>query len=627
MRLLGSLSFWLSAICFIALLLGWLGPVFGFFSQEYSWYIFLISYLSGGYYGVKEGIEELKRAKPSVDLLMILAALGAAAIDQWMEGAILLFLFSLSNALQEFALDKSNRAIESLMNMRPDVARVRQSDGSEKEIPIEEVQVGDILIVRPGERFAVDGKVLEGSTAADQSAITGESIPVDKTIGDEIFGGTMNTLGAVAVTVTRGSQESTLSRIVELVQKARAGKAKTQRLLDDFEPMYAGGVILITIFLILIPWYFELAPFEDVFYRAMTILVVASPCALVISTPATILSAIAHAARKGVLFKGGAYLEQAASIKYIAMDKTGTITRGQPEVVELVPAQGVSEADLLEHAANAEKLSEHPLAKAVVRAAFSRSIDLKNPVKLQSVTGKGVIVDMEHHIIRVGSRKLMADAGIVWPEELLTQAERLETEGKTVIFAAKDQSALGLIAVADIIKAEAVQAIQQLHTIGIEKILMLTGDSHRVATSVAHQVGIDDVRAELLPGDKEKIIRELASHYPTAMVGDGVNDAPALASGNIGIAMGGAGSDVALETADVVLMSDDLNRLPWMINLARRARTVVWQNIAFSMAVIVVLVISVFTIDLPLPIGVIGHEGSTLIVVANGLRLLGGSHD
>jgi Cd2+/Zn2+-exporting ATPase len=627
MRLLGSLSFWLSVICLAALSLGWLGPFFGFFGAEFSWYFFLISYVSGGYYGIKEGFHELKKAKPSVDLLMILAALGAAAIDQWMEGAILLFLFSLSNALQDFALDKSHRAIESLMNMRPDVARVRQSDGSEKEIPVEEVQVGDVLIVRPGERFAVDGKVLEGSTAADQSAITGESIPVDKTVGDDIFGGTMNTLGAVAVTVTRGSQESTLSRIVDLVQKARAGKAKTQRLLDDFEPMYAGGVILVTLLLILLPWYFEWAPFEDVFYRAMTILVVASPCALVISTPATILSAIAHAARKGVLFKGGAYLEQAASIKYIAMDKTGTITRGQPEVVELIPAKGISEADMLEHAANAEKLSEHPLAKAVVRAASKRNIDLKNPVKLQSVTGKGVIVDMEHHIIRVGSRKLMADAGIQWPDQLFIEAERLETEGKTVIFAAKDHQPLGLIAVADIVKPNAQQAIHQLHSIGIEKILMLTGDSKRVADSVARQVGIDDVRAELLPGDKEKIIRELAAQHPTAMVGDGVNDAPALACGNIGIAMGGAGSDVALETADVVLMSDDLSRLPWMINLARRARTVVWQNIAFSMAVIVVLVMSVFTFDLPLPIGVIGHEGSTLIVVANGLRLLGGSDD
>jgi len=627
MRLLGSPSFWLSVICLAALIIGWLGPISGLFDPQYAWYLFLISYLSGGYYGLKEGFDELKEGKPSVDLLMILAAVGAAAIDQWMEGAILLFLFSLSNALQDFALDKSNRAIQSLMNMRPDVARVRQSDGSEKEIPVEDVQIGDIVIVRPGERFAVDGRVLEGSTAADQSAITGESIPVDKAIGDEIFGGTMNTLGAVAITATRLSGESTLSRIVELVQRARAGKAKTQRLLDDFEPLYAGGVIVATSLLILIPWFFEWAPFEDVFYRAMTILVVASPCALVISTPATILSAIAHAARKGVLFKGGAYLEQAASIKYIAMDKTGTLTRGQPEVVALVPAEGVAEADLLEHAANAEKLSEHPLAKAIVRAASSRNLDLKNPVTLQSVTGKGVIVDMEHHIIRVGSRKLMADAHIQWPENLLLEAERLETDGKTVIFAAKDLQALGLIAVADTIKAEAIHAVEQLHKIGIQRILMLTGDSKRVADSVARQVGIDDVRAELLPGDKEKIIRELAREFPTAMVGDGVNDAPALASGNIGIAMGGAGSDVALETADVVLMSDDLNRLPWMINLARRARTVVWQNIAFSMTVIVVLVISVFTIDLPLPIGVIGHEGSTLIVVANGLRLLGGSND
>lgn len=625
MRLLYSTSFWLSLICLLALLAGWLGPMFGWFDATTARWLFLVSYLTGGYYGVKEGIEELREGKASIDLLMILAAVGAASINQWMEGAILLFLFSLSNALQDFALEKSNRAIEALMELRPDTANVRMPDGTERTVSVDDVHVGDIVVVRPGERFPVDGRVHEGNTAADQSAITGESIPVDKQPGDEIFGGTMNTLGAVTVSVTKVSGESTLSRIVELVQRARTGKARTQRILDDFEPKYAAGVILVTILLIAVPWAFGWGDFDSIFYRAMTILVVASPCALVISTPATILSAIAHAARKGVLFKGGVYLEQAASLKYVAMDKTGTLTKGKPEVTDVLPVADMSRGELLQLAASAEHMSEHPLAQAVVRAAESEGLALTKISSLQSETGKGVVVEIEGVTVRVGSRKLLAQSGIDVPGSVSDQAAEFEKEGNTVIFVARNAHLEGMIALADVIKPEAKEALRQLHELGIEKVMMLTGDSRFVAQSVAERLGIDDVRAELLPGSKEGIIREYAAKGPVAMVGDGVNDAPALASGNLGVAMGGAGSDVALETADVVLMSDDLMKLPWMIKLSRRARRVVWQNIIFAMSVIVVLVASVFIIDLPLPLGVVGHEGSTLLVVANGLRLLGGS--
>jgi Zn2+/Cd2+-exporting ATPase len=625
MRLLYSTSFWLSLVCLLALLAGWIGTSFEWIDHDVARLLFIVSYLTGGYYGVKEGYDELKEGKASIDLLMILAAIGAASINQWMEGAILLFLFSLSNALQDFALEKSNRAIEALMELRPDTASVRQPDGTEKLVKVEDVHVGDVVLVRPGERFPIDGQVLEGSTAADQSAITGESIPVDKQPGDEIFGGTMNTLGAVAITTTRIVAESTLSRIVELVQKARAGKAKTQRILDDFEPIYAAGVIIVTILLIVVPWLFDWGNFDANFYRAMTILVVASPCALVISTPATILSAIAHAARKGVLFKGGVYLEQAASIKYVAMDKTGTLTKGRPEVTDIISLGSLSVEALLQLAASAEHMSEHPLAQAVVRAAEQAKITLTKVSSLQSETGKGVVVLIDGKTIRVGSRKLMNESGIAMSDTVLQRAVHLEKEGNTVIFVANDADLEGLIALADTLKPEAKEALAQLHALGIEKLMMLTGDSQYVAQAVANKLGIDDVRAELLPGDKEGIIRELSGIGPVAMVGDGVNDAPALASGNLGIAMGAAGSDVALETADVVLMSDDLLKLPWMIKLSRRAHRVVWQNIIFAMSVIVVLVASVFLIDLPLPLGVVGHEGSTLIVVANGLRLLGGS--
>jgi len=625
MRLFRSLSFWLSALCLLSLLAGWLLPMWGVMPADAAVYLFMISYLSGGYYGVKEGVVDLKQGKASVDLLMILAALGAASIDQWMEGAILLFLFSLSNALQEFALEKSNRAIEALMKLRPDTACVRDDEGNERQVPIEDIVVGQTVIVRPGERFPLDAVVIDGTTTVDQSAITGESIPVDKVPGNDIFAGTMNNMGAVAIRVTKPATESTLARIVEMVQRARKGKARTQRILDEFEPKYALSVILITILLIVVPYTFGWGSFDEIFYRAMTILVVASPCALVISTPATILSAIAHAARKGVLFKGGGYLEQAASIQYVAMDKTGTLTKGMPEVVGVYPLDSITPTELLQQAANAERLSEHPLAAAVVRAAHAQGMRLDPIVNLRAVTGKGVEVEMETHVIRVGSRRLMDDAGIVRPEAVMQRVDELEMEGKTVVFVARDLELLGLIALADVIKPEARQAIADLRRLGVKQVVMLTGDSHRVAESVALQLGIADYRAELLPGSKERIIQELAALGPVAMVGDGVNDAPALASGNLGVAMGGAGTDVALETADVVLMSDDLTRLPWLIQLSRRARAVVWQNIIFSMTVIGVLVTAVFVADLPLPLGVIGHEGSTLIVVANGLRLLGGS--
>jgi len=625
MRLFRSLSFWLSALCLLSLLAGWLLPMWGVMPADAAVYLFMISYLSGGYYGVKEGVVDLKQGKASVDLLMILAALGAASIDQWMEGAILLFLFSLSNALQEFALEKSNRAIEALMKLRPDTACVRDDEGNERQVPIEDIVVGQTVIVRPGERFPLDAVVIDGTTTVDQSAITGESIPVDKVPGNDIFAGTMNNMGAVAIRVTKPATESTLARIVEMVQRARKGKARTQRILDEFEPKYALSVILITILLIVVPYTFGWGSFDEIFYRAMTILVVASPCALVISTPATILSAIAHAARKGVLFKGGGYLEQAASIQYVAMDKTGTLTKGMPEVVGVYPLDSITPTELLQQAANAERLSEHPLAAAVVRAAHAQGMRLDPIVNLRAVTGKGVEVELETHVIRVGSRRLMDDAGIVRPEAVMQRVDELEMEGKTVVFVARDLELLGLIALADVIKPEARQAIADLRRLGVKQVVMLTGDSHRVAESVALQLGIADYRAELLPGSKERIIQELAAQGPVAMVGDGVNDAPALASGNLGVAMGGAGTDVALETADVVLMSDDLTRLPWLIQLSRRARAVVWQNIIFSMTVIGVLVTAVFVADLPLPLGVIGHEGSTLIVVANGLRLLGGS--
>ena len=582
----------------------------------------VIAYIAGGFFGVQDGFESLRQRQINIDLLMILAALGAAAVGEWRDGAILLFLFSLSNVLQDYAIGRSRDAIRSLFALYPEEAHVQRGE-QVVTVPIAEIQVGETVLIRPGERIPVDGVVVRGQTSVDQATITGESMPVEKGEGDKVFAGTLNQNGAIDVRVTQHASQSTLARIIHMVEEAQHRKAPSQRFLEDFEQYYALGVIAATALVLAVPWLLLGHGFHSSFYRAMVLLVVASPCALVISVPAAFLSAIAAGARKGVIFKGGAHLEQMSTIKVVAFDKTGTLTAGRPSVTDLVPASGVSVDELLRVSAAVEARSEHPLSRAVRQAAEARGIPLETVEEFEAVTGQGVGGALGGQIVRVGRLRFIEHCAGHPPADLMAAHDRLKAEGKTVLFACAGGAWLGVIAVADQLREEAVALVSALHAAGVERVVMLTGDNERVGQNIAREAGIDHVYAELLPEDKARIMEELEREVgPVAMVGDGVNDAPALAAATVGIAMGAAGTDVALETADVVLMGDDLPTIPYAIKLSQRARRVVWQNIAFALSVIVALVIGTFLIDLPLPMGVIGHEGSTVIVVLNGLRLL-----
>lgn len=597
----------------------------------------IISYVAGGFFGAKTAIESLMQRRIDVDMLMVLAALGAAAINQWHEGAMLLFLFSLSNVLQDYAIGRSRQAIKSLMKLYPEEARVQRGD-SVVTVPASQIQVGEIVLIEPGERIPVDGVVRKGRSAIDESSITGESMPVEKTVGEHVFAGTLNQQGALDVEATQPASNTTLARIIKLVEEAQDSKAPTERFLERFEQVYATFIIVAVLAFIIVPPALGMVQnFEAHFYLAMVLMTVASPCALVISTPASFISAIAAAARGGVLFKGGAYIEQMAEIKAIAFDKTGTLTLGKPEVTDVVSCCELGESELLTLAATVEARSEHPLAKAVVAEAERRGFTIGEVQSFEAVTGMGVLSQVDDREVRVGSIKYLTERNPM-PPQLEEAFGRLEAQGKTVIgvvregqcedcgacdYARAECDWMGLIALADQVRPEAKVVITGLKQAGIRQIAMLTGDNPRVAHTLAHELGIDRVYAGLLPEDKVRILTEIQDEIgPMAMVGDGVNDAPALASAAVGIAMGAAGTDVALETADVVLMGDKLELIEYAIRLSKKARRVVWQNITFSLAVIVMLIAGALFIQLPLPLGVLGHEGSTVIVVLNGLIAL-----
>lgn len=594
--------------------------------------LFALAYVTGGWFGVQASLEALREKTLNVDLLMILAALGAAVIGSPAEGAALLFLFSLSNTLQAYAMDRSRKAIEKLLDLRPKVATVRR--GSRLvTVPVEKLIPGDIIVVRPGERFPIDGEVISGTSEVNQATITGESMPVSKQVGDAVFAGTVNGNGSLEVRVTRLAKDTTLARIVQMVEEAQASKAKTQRMLDTFEQYYAFFVLGMAVLLILIPYFVLGQPFYPTFYRAMTWLVVASPCALVISTPASILSAIANGARNGVLFKGGVHLEKAAALKVVAFDKTGTLTHGVPQLTGIYPLADLDETTLLQQVAAVEARSEHPIGAAIVRAAQERGLVLPSAREFRAYPGHGIEAQVDGYRWLVGNVRLFAERNMALPESLQVRIRQLEDEGQTVMLAyaepldgheAGQGHFVGLLTVADALRPEAALVVKALKRVGVERVVMLTGDNERVAARIAAHTGVDAYYANLLPQDKVRVLRELRETYgAVAMVGDGVNDAPSLAAADLGIAMGGAGTDVAIETADVILMSDDLQKIPFALGLARQARRVVWQNLTFALAMIVVLVVTTFGATLPLPLGVLGHEGSTVIVVLNGLRLLG----
>lgn len=596
---------------------------------------YMLTYLFGGWYGALSGWESLRDRKIDVDLLMILAALGAALVGAPFEGGMLLFLFSLSNVLQNHALSRSRSEIRSLMKLRPSEVRCLV-EGDTSMVGVDAVEVGAVVLLRPGERIALDGEVLEGDSTIDESSLSGESMPIHKVVGSEIFAGTINQHGSLTYRVTKAANDSTLARIIKLVEEAQEEKAHSQRFLEKAEGYYAGFVILFTLGLIVVPPFFWAADFAASFYRAMTILVVASPCALVISTPAAFWAAIAGAAKRGVLFKGGVHLEQLASVDTIAFDKTGTLTTGLPAVTALVTASTFKgngagskpELDLLQLAASVESHSEHPIARAIEKHAVENDCRLLAVDGFQSIPGKGAEAMVYGKRILVGSPRLFRDLGGRLAGEDSAAIDALMTAGKTVVIAAElvgkgdVPKLLGWIAVADQLRGEARATIERLKQLGIRRVVILTGDNEKVAFQVAREAGIDEVHAEILPEQKLEKIRELTEGGVVAMVGDGVNDAPALAKAHVGIAMGAAGTDVAMETADVVLMSSRLPHLVHAFALARKSRSVVAQNLIFALGVILVLVAFTLFGQVPLPLGVVGHEGSTVLVCLNGLRLL-----
>ncbi len=587
---------------------------------------YLAAFGFGGWFGVQGGIQSLRERRIDVDLLMVLAALGAAWIGHPFEGGMLLFLFSLSNVLQDYAMARTEQAIRALSQLRPTQATVRRNEEL-VTMPIESVTVGEIVIVRPGERIPLDGVVTEGESTLDQASITGESLPVPKSPGDLLFAGTINQKGSLFFRVTQSSKNSTIARFVELVEQARGQKAKTERFLDTFEQYYAIAVLLFTGSLILFPALIGTEPFSEIVYRAMTVMVVASPCALVISTPASILSAIANAGRHGVLLKGGLQLEQLARIRVIAVDKTGTLTEGKPVVSGLWRAPGSpcrDDDELLQLAASVDLHSEHPVAQAVVQEARERGLTPTPPTHFQSKTGFGVEAEIEGRRYIFGGRRFFErQPGFA---TTLTQLHCWEREGKSVLLLAEQTETglrmVGALAVADRIRPEASTVIRQLKEMGIRQVVLLSGDNARVAAAIAREAGVDSYEANLLPEDKVERIKALAAGGPVAMIGDGINDAPALSAATIGIAMGAAGSEIAMESADVVLMASDLTRIPYAIALSRKTRAIVIQNLVFAIGVILILIASALGAHLPLTLGVIGHEGSTVLVCLNGLRLL-----
>jgi Cd2+/Zn2+-exporting ATPase len=593
-------------------------------TNEWLLLLNLLSYLAGGWYAVQAGWASLKRYEIDVDLLMVAAAVGAALVGAWHEGAMLLFLFSLSNVLQDYAIGRSRHAIQALLQLRPTTATLRRNRQL-LTVPIEALKVGDVVVIRPGERLPADGTVSAGMSMVDQATITGESMPVQKQIGDSVFAGTVNQHGSLDVRVTKLAQESTLARIITMVEEAQERHSNAQRALDRFEQTYAKLVISAVLLLMIVSPLVSDIPFSDNFYRAMVVLVVASPCALVISVPASILSGIANAARQGILFKGGGHLEVMAGLKAIAFDKTGTITYGKPRLTDVWPVPGVSETALLKLVASAEAPSEHPVARAILQKAQAVGLSPADPQTFEAIPGRGIVAQVEGQQVLVGSEGLMLERGLSIPIELSEQVQRLESGGKTAMLVYAGAAWQGVIAVADEVRPEAKLALAQLRAAGIQHIVMLTGDNERVAARIAEEVGGIEVHAALLPDQKVAQVEALQRRYGRiAMVGDGVNDAPALATADLGIAMGAAGTDVALETADVVLMADDLLKIAYAYRLSQAARRIIYQNLAFAMSLIVILVIAALipSLDVPLPLGVVGHEGSTIIVVLNGLRLL-----
>jgi Cd2+/Zn2+-exporting ATPase len=623
------------------LLCGWL---LARFQSGPAWLptaLYVAAYGFGGWFTLREAIDNLRAGRFEIDTLMLVAAAGAAALGAWAEGALLLFLFSLGHALEGWAMGRARRAIEALAELAPETALVKRGDRTE-EVPVKSLVPGDVIVVRPNERLAADGIVVSGESSVNQAPITGESVPVDKRAASDpdaelarfersapehrVFAGTINGPGALEVKVARLASQSTLSRVVQMVTDAEAQRSPTQQFTERFERIFVPCVLVLVALLMLFGGVVMDEPFSASFYRAMAVLVAASPCALAISVPSAVLSGVARAARSGVLIKGGAALENLGTLTAIAFDKTGTLTEGKPRLTDVVAAEGATEAELLRVALAVEQRSDHPLAAAIVAGARERlgpAMDVAPASAIESITGRGIKAALDGSDVYIGKPALFDEiAGVKPPAAVVAANAKLVAEGRTTMIVRRGEGYLGVLGVMDTPRPQAPAVMARLRAIGIERLIMISGDNQRVAEAVAKSVGLTEARGDLLPEDKVGAIKALRGEAgKVAMVGDGVNDAPAMANATVGIAMGAAGSDVALETADVALMADDLTKLPFAVALSRATSRVIKQNLWVSLGVVAVLIPATIA-GLNIATAVIFHEGSTLLVVANALRLL-----
>ncbi|MUG86922.1 cadmium-translocating P-type ATPase [Paenibacillus timonensis] len=588
--------------------------------------LFAASIVIGGFSLFKVGFQNLMRFEFDMKTLMTVAIIGAAVIGEWAEGAIVVILFAISEALERFSMDRARQSIRSLMDIAPKEALVRRN-GQEMLVNVDDIAVGDIMIVKPGQKIAMDGMVVSGNSAVNQAAITGESVPVGKTVDDEVFAGTLNEEGLLEVKVTKLVDDTTIAKIIHLVEEAQGERAPSQAFVDKFAKYYTPIIMVIAALVAIVPPLFFDGSWATWVYQGLSVLVVGCPCALVISTPISIVSAIGNAAKNGVLVKGGIYLEEMGALKAIAFDKTGTLTKGVPAVTDFnVFSQNTNEQELLSIITALEYRSQHPLASAIMKKAEQEHISYSD-VKVDdfaSITGKGIKGKVNGNTYYIGNPKLFKE---LTTAHFSTEQEQvvttLQNQGKTAMVVGTDEAILAVIAVADEVRESSQEIIKKLHHLGIKKTIMLTGDNKGTANAIAGHVGVSDVQAELMPQDKLDFIKKLRADYGNvAMVGDGVNDAPALAASTVGIAMGGAGTDTALETADVALMGDDLRKLPFAIKLSRKALNIIKQNITFALAIKLIALLLVIPGWLTLWIAILSDMGATLLVALNGLRLM-----
>jgi Cd2+/Zn2+-exporting ATPase len=608
----------------ILLLAGWLLGLIGW-PETVSLILYILATITGGYYFGREALEELIYEREiGIELLMAIAAIVATAMGQAAEGAMLVFLYSISEAAEGYTEEKTRSAVKALMDLAPKFALVRRN-GSEQEIPVEEMTVGDIFILKPGQSVPTDGQIITGRSSMNQAPVTGESMPVEKQPDDPVYAGSINGEGALEVTATKAFADNTISRIIQMVEEAQERKGRSQRFIERFGSRYSPAVLLIGILLAVVPPLLFNAEWPMWLTRATVFIVAAAPCALVISIPITLVASLGTGARQGVLIKGGMYIEELAKIEVVAMDKTGTITQGKPQVTDVLPtaAEIMNTDQILALAAGIEGRSEHPLAQAVVQHAETQGIIPAEINSFRALSGAGAQALWQDRKVYAGSPALFREELNHNLDNFVAKIEQLQGEGKTVVLLGDDTTTYGLIAIRDNIRDNSLVAIEKLHKLGIKKVVMLTGDNERTAQAIASELGIDEIYADLKPEDKVAKVRELSGRYGhVAMVGDGVNDAPALAEATVGVAMGAAGTDVALETADVALMADDLEKLSYALKLAKRNQSVVNQNLALSAIVIGALVIGAVAGFFTLPVAVLGHEISEFIVIGSGLRML-----